>query len=425
MDIPRGKEVIRRRSIRRAIYIALGAIIIGGGAYAVTKLKPAAPSVDGSTIWPGTVERGPMVINVRGLGQLVPEEIVFIPAAFDCRVEKIDHRAGASLKANDIIMTLSNPDMDLAAHDAEWKWKQAQATLDDLKVKLESSKLDQKAQLADLEAQYTNAKLTADRDMELTRLNLKSELESKLSVGTADALAKRVALQQQRLKINDDSIKAQIEEQQVAVDSARAEYELKQKQVDQLAIRAGVDGVVQEVDVEVGQRVPAGTILAKIADPKKLKAEVKIAETQMKGIALNQPAEIDTRNGIVPGHVIRIDPAAQNGTVTVDVKLDGPLPPDSRPQLSVDGTIELDRLADTIKMGRPVFGQQNSTVGLFKIDPDGRGATHVNVKLGMASVNEIQVLDGLKVGDRVILSDMSQWDSYSRIRLDPAIAAAR
>jgi HlyD family secretion protein len=419
MDIPRGKEVLRRRAIKRAILIVLGVALIGGTTLAVTRLKPAAPSVDSSTVWKDTVRRGPMVINVRGLGQLVPEEIVFIPAAFESSIEKIYYRAGATLKANQIIMQLSNPDMELAAHDAEWKWKQAQATLDGLKVTLESSKLDQKAQLADLEAQYTNAKLSADRDMELTRLNLQAELVTKLSVGNAEALAKRLALQKQRLQIADDSIKAQIEEQQVAVDSARAEYELKQKQVDQLAIAAGIDGVVQEVDVEVGQRVPAGTVLAKIADPTRLKAVVKIAETQMKGVTLNLPAEIDTRNGIVPGHVVRIDPTAVNGTVDVDVHLDGPLPPSAqRPQLSVDGTIELDRASDVVYVGRPVFGQPNSTVGLFKVDPDGRGATHVNVKLGRASVNEIEVLDGLKVGDQVILSDMSQWDSQPRIRLN-------
>jgi HlyD family secretion protein len=418
MDIPRGKEVLRRRAIKRALLIVLGVALIGGTTLAVTRLKPAAPSVDSSTVWRDTVKRGPMVINVRGLGRLTPEEIVWIPAAFDCRVDKIYHRAGATLKANQVILVLSNPDMELAAHAAEWKWKQAQATLDGLKVTLESSKLDEKAQLADLEAQYNNAKLSADRDMELTRLNLKSELETKLSVGSANSLAKRLALQQQRLQIADDSIKAQIEQQQVAVDSARAEYELKQKQVDQLAIPAGIDGVVQEVDVEVGQRVATGTILAKIADPTKLKAVIKVAETQMKGIALNQPAEIDTRNGIVPGHVVRIDPAAQNGTVDVDVKLDGPLPPSSRPELSVDGTIELDRASDLVYVGRPVFGQPNSTVGLFKVDPDGKGATHVNVKLGRASVNEIEVLDGLKVGEQVILSDMSQWDSQPRIRLN-------
>jgi HlyD family secretion protein len=418
MDIPRGQEVSRRRTIRRIAMIVAGIAVIGGTTFALTRLKPAAPSVDMSTLWPDTVKRGPIVLNVRGLGRLTPEEIVWIPAAFDCRVDKIEHRAGAKLKSNDVIMVLSNPDMELAAHDAEWKWKQAKATLDDLRVKLESSKLDQRAQLADLEAQYNNAKLTADRDMELTRLNLKSDLETKLSVAQADSLSKRLALQKQRLEINDESIQAQLNGQQVAVDSARAEYDLKEKQVDQLAIRAGVDGVVQEVDVEVGQRVAVGTILAKVADPTKLKAELKLPETQMKDIALNQTAEIDTRNGIVPGHVVRIDPAAQNGTVTVDVKLDGPLPPGSRPELSVDGTIELERLADVLYVGRPVFGQPNSTVGLFKVDPDGKGATHVNVKFGRASVNAIEILTGLKVGDRVILSDMSQWDSQPRIRLN-------
>src|SRR6185437_490790 len=301
MDIPRGKEVLRRRTIKRILLIAAGVVVISGAVFGLNRLKPAAPSVDASTVWKDTVKRGPMIRQVRGLGRLTPEEIVWIPAAFDCSVEKIAHRAGAKLKANEVIMVLNNPDMELAAHDAEWKWKQAQATLEDLKVKLESGKLDQRAQLADLEAQYNNAKLTADRDMELTRLNLQSELTTKLSVGSADSLSKRLALQKQRLAINDESIKAQVDEQQVAVDSARAVYDLKQRQVDQLAIRAGIDGQVQEVDVEVGQRVAAGTILAKVADPTKLKAELKIAETQIKDIAVNQPAEIDTRNGIVPG----------------------------------------------------------------------------------------------------------------------------
>jgi HlyD family secretion protein len=418
MDIPRGREVLRRRMIKRILLVIAGVAAIGGTTFALTRLKPAAPTVDMSTLWPDTVKRGPIVIQVRGLGRLTPQDILWKSAAFDSRVEKIYHRAGAQLKANDVILVLSNADMELAAHDAEWKWKQARATLDDLRVKLESNKLDQKAQLADLEAQYNNAKLTADRDLELTRLNLKSELETKLSVGSADSLSKRLSLQKQRLEINDDSIKAQIEQQQVAVDSAHAEYELKQKQVDQLAIRAGVDGTVQEVNVEVGQRVAVGTILAKVADPTRLKAELKIAETQMKDIALNLPAEIDTRNGIVPGHVVRMDPAAQNGTVTVDVMLDGPLPSGSRPELSVDGTIELARLKEVVYVGRPVFGQPNSTVGLFRVDPDGKGATRVNVKFGRASVNTIEVLGGLRVGDRVILSDMSQWDSQPRVRLN-------
>ena len=283
---------------------------------------------------------------------------------------------------------------------------------------MESDKLDQRASLAELESQYTQAKLTGDRDLELTRLNLKSDLESRLSVDQANQLQKRVSLQQEKLGIADQSIKAQIDAQQVVVESSTAAYELKRKQVDQLTIRAGIDGVLQEVDVEVGQRVPAGTILAKVADPKKLKAVLQIAETQMKDVRIGMDATVDTRNGIIPGKVIRIDPAALNGTVGVDVALLGPLPQGARAELSVDGTVELERLADVVFVDRPVSGEPDATIGLFKLDPDGKGASRVNVKLGRASVNTIEVKDGLKVGDRVILSDMAQYDQYQRIRLN-------
>lgn len=419
MDIPRGKEVARRRLIRRIALITLAVIAIGGTTFAVARLKPAAPSVDRSSVWIDTVKRGPMERNVRGLGRLTPEEIYFIPAQVDSRVVKIVHRPSPDpLKANDVIMVLSNPDMELEAENAAWQVKQDEATLANLKVKLESEKLDQRASLAELESQYTQAKLTADRDLELTRLNLKSDLESKLSVDRANELEKRVALQKERLGIADDSIKAQIEAQQVALERSRAAYELKKKQVDQLTIRAGIDGVLQEVNVDEGERVPAGKILAKVADPKKLKAELKIPETQMKDVRVGQDASIDTRNGIIPGRVIRINPAAENGTVTVDVGLLGPLPMGARPELSVDGTIELEHLPDVVYVGRPVSGEPDTTIGLFKLDPDGKGAEHVNVKLGRASVNTIEVREGLKVGDQVILSDMSQWDSQPRIRLN-------
>jgi HlyD family secretion protein len=420
MDVPRGKEVARRRLIRRIVLIALAVIVITGTSVAVARLKPAAPSVDRSSVWIDTVKRGPMERQVRGLGRLTPKEIYWIPAAVESRVLQIVRRAGLDpVKANDVLMILSNPDKELEAESAAWQVKQDEATLANLKVKLESDKLDQRASLAELESQYTQAKLTADRDLELTRLNLKSDLESKLSVDRANELEKRVALQKQRLSIGDDSIKAQIEAEQVTLERSRAAYELKKKQVDQLTIRAGIDGVLQEVDVEVGQRVPAGTILAKVADPTKLKAELKIAETQMKGdVRVGLDATIDTRNGLIPGRVIRIDPAAQNGTVTVDVALLGALPQGARPELSVDGTIEIERLPDVVYVGRPVSGEPDSTIGLFKLDPDRKGAEHVNVKLGRASVNTIEVKDGLKVGDQVILSDMSQWDSQPRIRLN-------
>ena len=419
MDVPRGKEVARRRLVKRVVIGVIAAIAIGGTTVALARLKPAAPSVEMSGLWPGTVKRGPMEVQRRGLGALKPEQIYWINAAVDSRVVQIVRRAGTdSIRANDVIMVLSNPDLELDAEKAEWTMKQEEANLSNLKVKLESDKLDQRASLAALESQYTQAKLTADRDLELTRLNLKSDLESKLSVDSANQFQSRVSLQKERLGIQDQSIKAQIDAQEVTVESAHAAYELKRKQVDQLTIRAGVDGTLQEVDVEVGQRVPAGTLLAKVADPRRLKAVLQIAETQMKDVRIGQEASIDTRNGLIPGRVTRIDPAALNGTVGVDVTLLGPLPEGARPELSVDGTIEIERVADVVYVDRPVSGEQDTTIGLFKIDPDGKGASRVNVKLGLASVNTIQVKDGLKVGDRVILSDMSQYDSYQRIRLN-------
>ena len=419
MDVPRGKEVAQRRRLRRIGIIVALVLVVGGATVALARLKPAAPSVDMSGLWPGTVRRGPMELQVHGLGALKPEDIYWINAAVDSRVVQIVRRAGTEvIKANDVIMVLSNPDLELEEQTAEWTYKQEQANLANLKVTLESQKLDQQASLAELESQYTQAKLTADRDLELTRLDLQSDLTSKLSVDQAKQLQNRVALQKERLGIQDASIKAQIDAQQVKVDSARAAYELKRKQVDQLTIRAGIDGVLQEVDVEVGQRVPQGTLLAKVADPNKLKAVIQIAETQMKDVRIGQEATIDTRNGLVPGRVTRIDPSATNGTVGVDVTLLGPLPAGSRAEESVDGTIEIMRLPDVVYVDRPVSGEPGATIGLFKISPDGKTAERVNVKLGRTSVNTIEVLDGLKVGDRVILSDMSQYESYPRIRLN-------
>ncbi|MBV9613241.1 MAG: HlyD family efflux transporter periplasmic adaptor subunit [Acidobacteriaceae bacterium] len=419
MDVPRGKEVARRRLIKRIIIGIVALAAIGGTTVALARLKPAAPSVDMSGLWPGTVRRGPMERQVRGLGALKPEVIYFINAAVDSRVVQIVRRAGIDpIKEGEVIMVLTNPDLELEAEKAEWQLKQDEANLANLRVKLESDKLDQRAGLAELESQASQAKLTADRDLELTRLNLKSDLESRLSVDQANQLQNRVALQKQRLGIADQSIKAQVEAQQVAVESSRAAYEEKRKQVEQLTIRSPINGQLQEVDVEVGQRVPTGTILAKVADPKKLKAVLQIAETQMKDVRIGLDASIDTRNGLIPGRVIRIDPAAQNGTVGVDVALLGPMPEGARPELSVDGTVEIERLRDVVFVDRPVFGEPDTTIGLFKIDPDGKGATRVNVKLGRASVNTIEVKDGLRVGDRVILSDMSQYDSYQRIRLN-------
>jgi HlyD family secretion protein len=420
MDVPRGKEVARKRLIKRIAIISIAALAIGGTTIALARLKPAAPSVDMSGQWPGSVKRGDMEINVRGLGRLTPEEPRWITAEpAESRVSEILRRAGSEpVKANDVILVLSDPDLELDASKAEWQVKQDEANLANLKVTLESAKLDQQGTMATLESQYTQAKLTADRDLELTRLNLKSDLESKISVDTANQFRNRVALQKQRVEIADEATKAQIATQEVILQTDRAAYELKRKQVEQLSIRAGIDGLLTEVDVEVGQRVPAGTILAKVADPKRLKAVLQIAETQMKGIRVGLDASVDTRNGIIPGRVIRIDPAALNGTVGVDVSLLSALPQGARPELSVDGIVKIENLSNVVYMDRPVSGEPDTTIGIFKIDPDGKGAQRTNVKLGTASTNTIRVMEGLNVGDKVILSDMSQYDSYQRIRLN-------
>lgn len=419
MDVPRGKEVARRKLIRRIVLGVVAAIVIGGATVALARLKPAAPSVDMSGLWPGSVTRGPLEIEVHGLGTLEPEEIHFLSAAQDCRVAEVVRLPGLEiLKPDDVIVVLSDPELELDAEKAKWTMKQDEANLANLKVKLQSDKLDQQSTLADLVSQYTQAKLSADRDLELTKLSLLSDLSSRLSVNSAEQLQKRVALEKQRLEIADESDRAQIEAQQVTVDSDRAAYELKQKQVDQLTIRAGILGQLTEVDVNVGQRVAAGTVLAKVVDPKKLKAVLQIAETQMKSVAVGQDASIDTRNGLVPGRVMQIAPSAVNGTVAVDVRLLGALPEGSRADQSVDGTIEEAHMNDVIQIDRPVNGEPNTTIGLFLMDPNGKGAERVNVKLGQASTTKIQVLAGLRVGQRVILSDMSQYDSYQRIRLN-------
>jgi len=423
MDVPRGKEVARRRTVRRVTYIVVGLIALGGVGIALARLKPAAPSVEWSTLWPDTVRRGEMICQVRGLGTLIPEDVNWIQAQFDGHVDKILKQPGMNVSANDVIIVLSNPDMSLASDNAEWQLKAAEATYRDLKVRLETQQLAQKSVTEQIHSDYQQAALTADRDQQLTKLGLKSELETKLSVAKADELKNSWELSKQQLDISGQSIEAQLAAQQVQVEQLRAAWDLKKKQVEQLTIRAGVDGVLTQLGtsdklLEVGQRVAPGAILAKVVQPSKLLARLKIPETQAKDVANGQLASIDTRNGIAEGHVWRIDPAVTNGTVDVDVRLDGKLPDGARPDLSVDGTIEYRHLNDVVFMGRPVIGQANQKIGLFKVDPDGKGATRVTVSLGASSVNTIQVMDGLQVGDRVILSDMSAWDAYNRIRFN-------
>jgi HlyD family secretion protein len=423
MDVPRGKEVARRKLIRRIVYIVLLVAAIPLITWGLSRLKPAAPSVDGATVWRDTVKRGPMVRDVRGLGTLVVEQYMWIPADSDGRVEKINFLPGAAIHPNDVLMVLHNPDMELAATDLEWQIKAAQANLENLRVTLESQQLAQKATTEQVKSDMEQAQLQADRDAQLTKLGLKSDLDTKLSVAKYQELKGRYALSKEQLDISDKSIQAQMDAQKVDIEKLEAAYTLKKQQVDQLTIRSSTDGTLTQLGttampLEVGMRVTPGTILAKIAQPHKLKATLKIPETQVKDVAIGQVASIDTRNGIIPGHVSRIDPAAVNGTVDVDVSLDGPLPPGARPDLSVDGTITLERLADVLYVGRPVTGQPGAKITLFKVDSDGKEAQRVPVTLGRASVNNIEVVDGLKVGDQVILSDMSAQDAYNRIRLN-------
>lgn len=417
MDIQR-KGVGRRKLVRRLILAAVIVITVPLVTWGLSRLRPAAPTVERSTVWIDQVKRGPMLRQVRGLGTLVAEDVVQIPTQFQGRVEKRLLLPGVNVHPDTVLYVLSNPDMELQANDYEWQVKQAKAAYDDLKVKLESQHLDQESMVTKTQSDFDQAKLALDRDRELQKLDLKPEIDVKLSESKFEDAKGRLANEKKRLAILGDSIKAQLDAQMVQIQKLQATYELRHKQFEQMTIRAGTEGVLKEVNVEVGQSVPPGTVLAKVVQPSHLKAELKIPETQVKDIAIGQDAEVDTRNGIIKGKVMRIDPAALNGTVTVDVRLIGEVPKDARPDLSVDGTIELERLVDVVYVGRPVFGQPNSQITLFKLEADGKNADRVPVKLGRSSVNTIEIVDGLKVGDQVVLSDMSTWDAQNRIRLN-------
>ena len=417
MDIRR-EGTQRRKWIQRTV---MGIALLCGiplATWGVSRLKPAVPSVERATLLIDTVKRGPLLLEVRGLGTFVPEEILQIGAATDGRVEKRNLLPGSAIHPDTVIMELSNPDLEFDASDAEWQLKAAQATYRDLKVKLETQGLEEESKVAQVESDFVKAKMQAERDAELFKLQLAPDLTARQSKATADELDNRRKIEGKILGILGESLKAQLDVQAVQIDKLRAAYDLKRKQVDQLKVRAGIEGVLQLLSVEVGQRVTAGTQLARVAQPQHLKAELKISETQAKDILLGQKAEIDTRNGVVPGHVVRIDPAVVNGTVTVDVKVDGPLPSGARPDLSVDGTIQLERLADVLYIGRPISGQPNGSVQLFKVDADGKDAERVKVQFGHASVNAIEVRDGLKLGDQVILSDMTAVETQNRIRIN-------
>lgn len=404
--------------MRRILYSIAAVSVIVLTSVGVSHLKPAAPSVDRATLWPDTVKRGPMLIQVRGLGTLVPEEILWIPANTDGRVERRMVLPGSAVKAATVLIVLSNPELEQAALDAEWQLKAAEAQYNSLKAQLESQLMDQRATAATVESDHEQAEIQAETDEKLAKLGLGSELTLNMAKAKAKALATRNEIERSRVEVSSKSIEAQLAAQKAKIEQLRALYELKRTQLESLRVRAGAEGVLQELPVEVGQRVTAGTILAKVVQPTRLKAALLIAETQAKDIQIGQVASIDTHNGVIPGRVIRIDPAVQNGTRTVDVKLEGELPKGAVPTLSVDGTIEIERLDDVVYVGRPAFGQPNSTVSLFKVVDSGKGAVRVQVKMGRSSVNTIEIQQGLQVGDEVILSDMSRWDGFDRIRLE-------
>jgi HlyD family secretion protein len=417
MDIPRTTAAKQRRR-RQMGYAAAGIALVGLATMGLSKLKPAAPAVERSALWIDTVKRGPMLRQVRGLGTLVPQDIRWIPAVTEGRVDRILVLPGTAVKADTVMLELKNPQLEQEALDADWKLKAAEADYRNWQVQLASQVLAQKSEAAKSQSEYTQAKLQADTDAELQKLGVISENALKVSKEKARELATRNDIEHQRLDNSGQVREAQLQAKRAEVEQFRALAQLKQSRLDGLRVRAATNGVLQEQTLKVGQWVTPGTTLAKVVQPERLKAELKIAESQAKDIQLNLPASIDTHNGIISGRVMRIDPAVVNGTVTVDVALEGALPQGARPDLSVDGTIDLERISDMLYVGRPVFGQEKTTVTLFKLEPDGVNAVRDQVKLGRSSVNTIEVLQGLKEGDQVILSDMSRWDTYDRVRIN-------
>ena len=417
MDIAR-PDIARAKKIRRIVYASGFAGVILLITVGVSRLEPAAPRVDKDTVYMDTVERGDMLRNVRGTGTLVPEQLRWITPITNGTVERLVLRPGATVRPDTVVIELSNPELEQQALETRLQLDAALARYESRRVELRSQELTQQASLKMVESELSQAEYEAELDEKLFKDNLVSELQVRQKQSRVSALRIRHEIEQQRLAIQADSTKATLAAEQADVDRLRTMYQLRQSQVADLQVTAGITGVLQQVEVEEGASVTPGTNLARVGDPTRLMAQLRIAETQARDIVEGQPAAVDTRNGVIPGHVIRIDPSVQQGTVTVDVALDGELPRGARPDLTVDGTIELERLENVIYVGRPVFGQEQSVVILFKLDPDSDDAVRTRVSLGRASVSFIEVLDGLQPGDQVVLSDMSQWDAFDRVRLN-------
>lgn len=413
MDIPIEKPTSRRKPLLVAgAGFGLLLLFLGLG-----RLKPAAPTVEKASLLIDAVKEGPMVFEVRGTGTLQPIQVRWLTASAPARVERLVQLPGTTVKADDVILELSNPELQQAAQDAEWQLKSAEADLLSGRAKLETSLLDLKASLASAKANQSNARMSYEANEALQKEGLVSRQDLARSRSQHEEQTTRYEIEQRRLQISADALKAQLAPFEARVEQARALYRLKKGQVDALKVRAGLDGVLQQLPVQVGQQLQAGATLAKVAQPTHLKAELKVSEVQAKDLVLGQSVSIDTRNGLVPGKVIRIDPAVQNGTVTVDASLEGPLPKGARPDLSVEGIVEIDRAARALFVGRPVQVQSQSQASLFKVSADGSEATRVKVRFGRGSVSHIEVLEGLQPGDRIILSDASAWDGADRIQL--------
>lgn len=418
MDIQRPAAVAQQKK-RKQILVGVAAVLaVAGVSVVLARLKPAAPTVERSTVWIDTVKRGAMLRQVRGLGTLVPvdEARRWLPSATQGRVERIILRPGAQVTPDTVILELADPQLQQQKLEAENQLRAAEADLASLKARLDTERLNQKSAAATVESDYEQARLEREVNEDLAKDGLVSNLVLKQSTVRAESLRTRANLEKERVAVAEESVRAQLLAQQARVDQLRTLYTLRAQQVDQLRVRAGMSGVLEQVPVEVGQQVAPGTNVARVADPNRLKAELRIAETQARDLAIGQVASVDTRNGIIPGKVVRIDPAAQNGTVTVDVELTGELPRGARPDLSVDGTVELERLDNVLYVGRPAFGQENSAVGLFRLDASGEAA-RTQVQLGRSSVNTIEIKGGAKEGDQLVLSDMSAWDAFDRVRL--------
>jgi len=420
MDIVRDESIKKKKYRKRLVLTLAGVTSLLAITLSISRLKPAPPSVEISTLWPDKVKRGSMLRQVRGLGSLVPipEDVRVIPAETDARVERIICLAGTPVKTDTVIMEMSNSQVVQEAVVADQQLKAAEADYMNAKARVNSDLGSLKEEAATVKADYEEARRLASSNRELVKIGVLSEQALKASMGKEEELATRYKIEQERIAMNEKAIETLLDVQQAHIGQMRALSEFKHKQLDALKVRAGIPGVLQETDVQVGQRALQGTILAKVVQPEHLKAQLKIPETQAKDVEIGQSAEVDTHNGIIKGEVTRIDPAAQNGTFTVDVKLTGELPKGARPDLSVDGTITMEKLDNVLYVGRPAFGHEKSTVEMFRIEPDGKTAVRIPVDVGRSSVNSIEILRGLKESDEVILSDMSRWSNVDRIKLE-------